>query len=233
MRALANNCRWRLENRRRVSKVRAVARQHDLQHLASDLLRLEALLRRTSPPRSANFPASDRIRILNLACGECHESGVLTRVFAGGTTAGTAKPDLPTVEFVGIDVRAPELARARQRDLSSPGRTFRYVDGDAARLNCHPDTAGAFDLVFLRHQNFWNGPETWKSIFSNGLDQLSPGGRLVITSYFLHEHRLAVEAVQTLGATLLQSEPHREARLLDPSLGKRVDGHVAVFERPQ
>ncbi|HUF63605.1 MAG TPA: class I SAM-dependent methyltransferase [Verrucomicrobiales bacterium] len=210
-----------------------MARQRDLQHLASDLRRLEALLRRTAPSKAADSIGADGIRILNLACGECHESGVLTRVFAGGPRAGTAKPDPPTVELVGIDVRAPELARARQRDLSSHRRTFCYIDADAARLNRHSEAAGEFDLVFMRHQNFWNGPETWKSIFSKGLDQLSPGGRLIITSYFLHEHRLAVEAVRNLGATLLKSEDHREARILDPKLGKRVDGHVAVFERPE
>jgi hypothetical protein len=196
------------------------------------LRRLKRLIHRSDVPADLRAAAAGHVRILNLACGECHESKLLGDVFS--TDGENVHPAPPSVELVGLDVRAPELARARLRDTARniSRREYRYIDADASRYRDTRQLPGDFELVFLRHQNFWNGAEVWKSIFSNGLDCLAPQGRLVITSYFHQEHRLAVAALEALGATLLHSEDHTEARVLNGRIGKRVDGHIAVFQRP-
>lgn len=174
----------------------------------------------------------EEARILDIACGECHEAEVLSD-FVAELKGGSGSP----VKLTGIDVRAREIGNAekkfgrrRRPDGKRGRREFEFLTGDATKLGGHAEMGDDFDLVFMRHQNYWNGDSTWEKIFDQALGKLGKEGRLVITSYFDKEHALALQAIQRLGGELIRSEFNPETReLITP--GKSVDRHVAIFRR--
>ena len=83
----------------------------------------------------------------------------------------------------------------------------------------------------MRHQNFWNGDMTWTKIYDEALHRLDENGLFVITSYFDREHKLALDAIQSLGAQLVCSERNPHSRQLGDAPNKSVDRHVAVFRK--
>ena len=174
----------------------------------------------------------EEARILDIACGACNEAEVLTDFLADlrGKEKNGAK-----IKLTGIDVRAREISDAGRRFRDKRGtnsdgveKEFEFLTGDATKLDGHREMGEDFDLVFLRHQNYWNGVRTWEEIFDHALDKLSDDGRLVITSYFDKEHALALDAIQRLGGKLISSESNPESRELSTE-GKSVDRHMAVF----
>lgn len=203
---------------------------------AEDLARLRRMLRKVAGDDLGvlrhRLASRAEARVLDIACGECHEAEVLTD-FVADLKGGTGN----AVRLTGIDVRAREIANARKRfghrrgpDDQRGTREFEFLTGDATKLSEHTGTADDFDLVFMRHQNYWNGDSTWEKIFDQALEKLGADGRLIITSYFDKEHRLALEALQRLGGELIRTEHNPETRtLLTP--GKSVDRHVAIFRK--
>lgn len=201
-----------------------------------DLERLRRMLQKVTEDDTEEvrrrLGARDEARVLDLACGECREAEVLTDFLSELRGA-----DEGTVKLTGIDVREREIADAARRfgGRRETGdrpvvRECEFLAGDASRLDEEGAVEEDFDLVFLRHQNFWNGASTWEAIYDQALAKLDEGGRLVITSYFDREHDLAVEAIRRLGGDLVRSEFNPESRAL-PTPGKSVDRHVAVFRR--
>lgn len=201
-----------------------------------DLVRLRRMLRKVAGDDAdtvrRRLSARDEARILDIACGECREAEVLTDFLEDLKGEGGAK-----VKLTGIDVRAREIANAEKKfgrrhgkDEKRGAREFEFLDGDATKLQEHVELGDDFDLVFLRHQNFWNGERTWEEIFDHALDKTGDDGRLVITSYFDKEHALALEAIQRLGGELIRSEFNPETRQLSTP-GKSVDRHVAIFKK--
>lgn len=171
-------------------------------------------------------------RILDIACGACSEAETLTDFLADLRGQEGSK-----IKLTGIDMRAREINDAQRRfqgqkndNQSGADREFEFLTGDATKLDGHNELGNDFDLVFLRHQNYWNGIRTWEEIFDNALGKLGPDGRLVITSYFDKEHALALDAIQRLGGKLIQTESNPDSRELTTQ-GKSVDRHVAVFRR--
>lgn len=207
-----------------------------------DLRRLRRLLRQVAGRDLATVrrrldggpggPAPSEARVLDLACGDCREAEVIADFAAelkGGADAAA--------KLTGIDVRAREIAdagrkfgRRRSAEEGRGAREFEFLVGDATKLPDHRELGGDFDLVFLRHQNYWDGDRAWEEIFDHALAKLGEEGRLVITSYFDKEHRLALEAIQRLGGELIGSEANPESRAL-ATPGKSVDRHVAIFRR--
>ena len=57
-------------------------------------------------------------------------------------------------------------------------------------------------------------------------------GLLVITSYFDHEHKLALAALQAMGMEVVESRRNKASRALKDAPGKSVDRWVAVL-RPK
>jgi len=201
-----------------------------------DLERLRRMLRKVTEDDAdevrRRLGARDEARVLDVACGECREAEVLTDFLSElrGSRDGTVK-------LTGIDVREREIADAarrfgerREANGGPAARECEFLSGDASRLDEEGAVGENFDLVFMRHQNFWNGARTWEAIYDQALAKLDEGGRLVITSYFDREHELAVEAIRRLGGDLVRSEFNPETRAL-PTPGKSVDRHVAVFRR--
>jgi precorrin-6B methylase 2 len=193
-----------------------------------DLEAVKRRLERAAKPR----PGADEIRVLDIACGECREAEVL-----GDFVAELKGTPEAAVKLTGIDVRAREIADAartfgkRREARDELGkREFEFLTGDATKLGDHAELGGDFDLVFLRHQNFWNGARDWEEIFDHALAKVGEEGRLVITSYFDKEHALALEAIQKLGGELIHTEFNEETRAL-ATPGKSVDRHVAMFRK--
>ncbi len=207
--------------------------------LNTDMQRLDKMLQRVvGPQNKAQPPNSDNsTRILNLACGSCNEAGTLTDFFAK-----MKKPELgdglKKVELLGVDVRAREIADAQRRFRSGTHteqniqKDYQFLTGDASKLDSHRALDEHFDVVFMRHQNFYNGDRVWEEIFEQALAKLKDDGQLVITSYFDEEHQLALNAIQKLGGQLIDSQQNLESRKL-PTIGKSVDRHVAVFRRKE
>lgn len=183
-----------------------------------DMRALRALLKKTVAPHLA-LGAKDEFRILNLACGSCDEAETLVK-FAQENTAGS-------VNLTGADIRIREILQARESHAKLPAE---FLLQDASKLSEHKELGGDFNMVLLRHQNFWHGRELWKKIFAQGLEKTGDDGLLVITSYFDKEHQLALEALNSLGAELLVTRENELSRkLISP--GKSVDKHIAVFRR--
>jgi len=201
-----------------------------------DLKRLRSMLRKVAGEDleavKRRLGRAEEVRILDLACGECREAEVLTDLLA--ELRGDAET---AARLTGMDVRAREISDAakkfgkRRGSESKRGpREFEFLTGDATKLGDHAELGRDFDLVFLRHQNYWNGARDWEEIFDHALSKLGEEGRLVITSYFDKEHALALEAIRRLGGELVRSESNPESRAL-ATPGKSVDRHVAMFRR--
>lgn len=211
-------------NEEDLERLRAMLRKVAGRDLESVTRRLE----RAAKPR----PGAGEIRVLDIACGECREAEAL-----GDFVAELKGSPEATVKLTGIDVRAREIADAARKFGRRRGvrdergkREFEFLAGDATKLGDHAEIGEAFDLVFLRHQNYWNGARDWEEIFEHALAKVGEEGRLVITSYFDKEHALALEAIQRLGGELIRTERNEEARAL-ATPGKSVDRHVAMFRR--
>jgi len=181
-----------------------------------------------------SLQGKEETRILDIACGACNEAETLTDFLAD---LRGDKKEKAKIKLTGIDVRAREISDAKRRfrdrkndHKSGVAKEFEFLTGDATKLDGHAELGNDFDLVFLRHQNYWNGVRTWDEIFDHALEKLGDDGRLVITSYFDREHSLAIDAIQRLGGKLVRSEFNPESRELVTE-GKSVDRHVAVFSR--
>ncbi len=210
--------------------------QRFLDETGEDLVRLRKMLRKVTGDDDEQvrrrLASREEARVLDIACGECREAEVLTDFMAE-----LKGPSDGTVKLTGLDVRAREIANAQtrfggRRKLAdgSGHQEYEFLTGDATKLEGHSEMGEDFDLVFMRHQNYWNGAQTWEKIYDQALAKVGDDGRLIITSYFDKEHELALEAIQRLGGELIRTEFNPETRELQAE-GKSVDRHVAIFRR--
>lgn len=186
-----------------------------------NLANLRGLLLANAVPHISRELPKDR-HILNLACGRSDETGLLSELFAH---------PLGQTHFTGIDIRSAELdeATARWSDSSDARLKARFLTLDGTKLPLLREIPQPTHLAFFRHQNFWNGPRLWTSLFDNALHQLHPHGLLVITSYFDKEHLLALEALSSLGAHLVTTVRNQRSQAVKRTAGKSVDRHLAVY----
>jgi chemotaxis methyl-accepting protein methylase len=188
--------------------------------ITEDMAKLKAMLRQTVAP---HLPEQQRdLQILNLACGRCDEAETLVSLGKEITQGGD-------VRLVGADIRIREIRQARETHSKLPAE---FLIQDASKLGEHKQLGEDFDVVFLRHQNFWHGQELWKKIFDQGRAKLGKNGLLVITSYFDVEHKLALAALETMGMEVVSNKRNKASRALKDAPGKSVDRWVAVL-RPK
>lgn len=195
-------------------------------HTDKDLKRLRQFLKETLQKPAVSMPKNPagEVQLLNLACGRADETQILADVF--GENANS-------IHLTGIDIRDREIGEAKERweKLSNQASADFFVQ-DASQLAQLKQLEKKFDVAFMRHQNFWNGDKTWTKIYDEALHRLDDDGLLVITSYFDREHRLALDAIQALGAELVCSERNHDSRIITDAPNKSVDRHVAVFRKP-
>ncbi len=187
--------------------------------IAEDVLRLKALVRGALNLISWVPPLSPSL--LNIACGRADETGVLLELLASHSHSGI---------YLGMDLRDAEIAEAKKRwsHLSSIDFPIEFRVADASSIHSGPRKM-SFDMIFIRHQNYWDAPDVWERIFQQALAQLNTQGLLVFTSYFDREHELAVAALSTRGARCLLGIPHLYSRELPDAKGKSVDRMLAIF----
>ncbi len=207
------------------------------ERIQQDMRRLEAMLECVVGDDAGfvqKLANAQDVQVLDLACGACDEAETLTRFLA--KLRGEPENGAGSLKLTGLDIRAREIAdaAAKFRRLADGGSQteidFEFLNGDATKLDAHKELPGEFDVIFMRHQNLWNGERTWEEIFHKALEKLSPDGRLIITSYFDKEHEQALRALQAQGGELVVSARNAASRKLHPS-GKSVDRHVAVIKR--
>lgn len=182
-----------------------------------DVSRLGCLMR--DALAAADWRGADPLTVLNLACGRADESGALAAALAPGRIGF----------YLGIDLRPDAVAEAAAR-WRLPGGRIEFRSGDASATHRMRELPG-FDLIFIRHQNYWHDPAVWDRMLENALLGLNPGGVLACTSYFDNEHALLLAALRTRGAEVLVDVRHAASRPLPDAPGKSVDRHLALFRR--
>ena len=201
-----------------------------LRFLEEDMRHLENLIAqaaRADAELQRNISIKENFQLLNLACGACNEAKTLAKVFGISDRANEEKRNM---NFIGLDVRAREIAEATARFRSDSNSQFEFINGDATKLDGYKQLPSSFDVIFVRHQNLWNGKRTWEEIYHKAMEKVSPSGRLIITSYFDREHEQAIEIIKNQGGQLLVNETNTCSRKL-PFNGKSVDRQLAILKR--
>ena len=192
-------------------------------HTSSDLEVLNELLE-DSLSTVGISQIKKSIQLLNLACGRADETAVLTDIFG---------KNADEIHHTGIDIRASEIQTASDRwKKFDPKAHTEFFVQDASKVSDAKQLSSDFDVAFMRHQNFINGDIKWSKIYDEALHRLNEDGLLVITSYFDHEHLLALDAIKGLGAELVHTAQNQKSRQLSDAPNKSVDRHVAIFRKP-
>ena len=181
----------------------------------ADVQRLAVLLGEVFALAGLRF--SGKLAVLNLACGRADETGALA--------AAVAPAEMGF--YLGMDLRADAIAEAWKR-WELPGGEIDFREGNAAMIG-RMEGLPEFDMVFIRHQNYWHEPMVWEGILEESLAALKQGGHLVCTTYFDLEHELLVASMRARGAKILANVRHAFSRELPDATGKSVDRWVAVF----
>ena len=182
-----------------------------------DIRRLGILLRHAFTIADLDF--SEKLAVLNLACGRADETGVLAASLAPAEIAF----------YLGMDLRADAIAEARNR-WELPGGEIDFKEGNAATIG-RMEGLPKFDLVFIRHQNYWHDGMVWEGILDEALAALKDDGKLLCTSYFDLEHELFLASMRARGVKILANIRHVESRSLPDAYGKSVDRWVAIFQK--
>lgn len=165
----------------------------------------------------AGMRLGGQLAVLNLACGRADETGVLAAALAPTEIAF----------YLGMDLRSDAIAEAAKR-WELPGGEIDFREGNAAMIG-RMEGLPEFDMVFIRHQNYWHEPMVWEGIIEEALAALKDGGTLVCTSYFDLEHELLVASMRKRRAKLLANLRNPTSRPLPDAEGKSVDRWVAVW----
>ncbi|MFK7850441.1 MAG: class I SAM-dependent methyltransferase [Akkermansiaceae bacterium] len=185
---------------------------------AGDIERLGTLLDQSL--RLSKVELTGPLSVLNLACGRADETGVLAAAVAPAN-----------IQFyLGMDLRSDAIAEAKKR-WELPGGEIDFREGNAAMIG-RMKHLPKFDLIFIRHQNYWNEPMVWEGILDEALAALKGGGYLVCTSYFDVEHQLLLASLREKEVELLSNIRHPFSRELTDAEGKSVDRWMGVFRRP-
>ncbi|QTN32789.1 class I SAM-dependent methyltransferase [Akkermansiaceae bacterium] len=180
-----------------------------------DVRRLRVLLGEVFTLAGLRF--SGKLVVLNLACGRADETGVLA--------AAVAPAEIGF--YLGMDLRSDAIGEARKR-WELPGGEIDFREGNAAMIG-RMEGLPEFDIVFIRHQNYWHEPMVWEGILDEALAALKDGGHLVCTSYFDLEHELLTASMRERGAVMLANLRNTSSRDLPDAEGKSVDRWVAVW----
>lgn len=185
--------------------------------IAEDIRRLGVMLKDSFS--SAKIRFRGKISILNLACGRADETGVLVNSLAPAEIGF----------YLGIDLRGDAIEEASRRWKSTTCE-IHFLEGNAAMVG-RMKTLPEFDLIFLRHQNYWHEPMVWEGILDEAISAMKPNGYLVCTSYFDLEHDLFMASMRERGANLLINVRNHQSRLLLDAEGKSVDRWLGIWSK--
>lgn len=161
----------------------------------------------------------DKISVLNLACGRADETGVLVEALSPACVGF----------YLGIDLRADAIREAACR-WKSADCEIHFMEGNAAMLG-RMKSLPEFDLIFIRHQNYWHEPMVWEGILDEALLAMKPDGYLACTSYFDLEHELFLASMRERDARLLLNVRNPHSRPLPDAEGKSVDRWLGIWRK--
>jgi 2-polyprenyl-3-methyl-5-hydroxy-6-metoxy-1,4-benzoquinol methylase len=182
-----------------------------------DIQRLGVLLKGSFSEVAMGF--ENKISVLNLACGRADETGVLVRALSPAHVGF----------YLGIDLRGDAIEEAARR-WKSADCEIHFMEGNAAMLG-RMKTLPEFDLIFIRHQNYWHEPMVWEGILDEALLAMKPNGFLVCTSYFDLEHELFMASMRERDAKLLLNVRNPQSRPLPDAEGKSVDRWLGIWRK--
>lgn len=182
-----------------------------------DIQRLGVLLNDSFAAIDANF--ENKISVLNLACGRADETGVLVKALSPACVGF----------YLGIDLRGDAIQEATRRWKSVDGE-IQFIEGNAAMIG-RMKTLPEFDLIFIRHQNYWHEPMVWEGILDEAILAMKPNGLLACTSYFDLEHDLFMASMRERGAKLLLNVRNPQSRALPDAEGKSVDRWIGIWRK--
>jgi len=187
-------------------------------------------------------PPTDRqVQILDLACGSGRSSSVLNEYF------GLGKKGYPSskAKVIGIDIDEnainQAIAKSKHTDLSLKSgylfvlpNYFEFIQADATiHLDAIPSVSKQTDVILIRHQQISadnRGSQTWKTIFEQALNHLSPDGILILTSFTEMENKMLLQQLKNLNATILVNEKNPHAMpLSQPEIA--ADNFVTIVKR--
>lgn len=187
--------------------------------ISGDILRLGVILKNGF--MAADMRIEGKISVLNLACGRADETGVLAEALAPAEIGF----------YLGIDLRGDAIQEATRRWKSTTGE-IHFLEGNAAMLG-RMKTLPEFDLIFVRHQNYWHEPMVWEGILDEALAAIKTDGHLVCTSYFDLEHDLFMASMREREAKLLLNVRNPQSRELPEAEGKSVDRWLGIWRKTQ
>ncbi len=182
-----------------------------------DIWRLGDLLKNSFSAVDMNLDG--KISVLNLACGRADETGVLVEAIA----------PLSVGFYLGIDLRGDAIQEATRRWISADCE-IHFMEGNAAMLG-RMKTLPEFDLIFIRHQNYWHEPMVWEGILDEAIAVMKPNAHLVCTSYFDLEHDLFMASMRERGAKLILNLRNPQSRVLPDAEGKSVDRWLGIWRK--
>jgi len=185
--------------------------------IAGDIQRLGSFLK--SGFLAAEMRFHGKISVLNLACGRADETGVLCDALAPAEIGF----------YLGIDLRGDAIREAAQRWRSTDGE-IHFMEGNAAMLG-RMKTLPEFDLIFIRHQNYWHEPMVWEGIMDEAIAAIKPTGFLVCTSYFDLEHDLFMASMRVREVEMLLNVRNPRSRELPDAEGKSVDRWLGIWRK--
>jgi 2-polyprenyl-3-methyl-5-hydroxy-6-metoxy-1,4-benzoquinol methylase len=160
-----------------------------------------------------------KISVLNVACGRADETGVLVQALAPAEVGF----------YLGIDLMGDAIQEATRR-WKSKTCEIHFMEGNAAMLG-RMKTLPEFDLVFLRHQNYWHEPMVWEGILDEAISAMKPDGYLACTSYFDLEHDLFVASMRQREVNPVLNVRNHQSRELPDAAGKSVDRWLGIWSK--
>ncbi|MEZ4752779.1 MAG: hypothetical protein R3A13_00470 [Bdellovibrionota bacterium] len=105
---------------------------------------------------------------------------------------------------------------------------FEFVEASAVEYE--PETP--VDILVIRNQNIAADKEVWIRLFYNGIKNLKPGGKFLMTSAVVGEHDFAVKFIEQLGVRkVLDLENPDSENIPGSALTAGVDIRLALFEK--
>jgi SAM-dependent methyltransferase len=183
--------------------------------IAGDIRKLGLILKDSFAAAGICFHG--KISVLNVACGRADETGVLVQALAPAEVSF----------YMGIDLMGDAIREASRRWKSTTCE-IHFMEGNAAMLG-RMKTLPEFDLIFLRHQNYWHEPMVWEGILDEAISALKPDGYLACTSYFDLEHDLFVASMRERDVNPVLNVRNHQSRALPDADGKSVDRWLGIW----
>lgn len=167
-------------------------------------------------------PSGRKTQILDIACGPCEETKLLTGFFGGGSFEVNGE----NADFVGIDI---DPDRIRQAKKSNSLQNVKFICGDATNLNQYEGIPSQADIIVICNQQISQSRDVWSKIFQQAIQRFNQGGILIITSLSDNEHFLLKETLRELPCQIVLDQQNQHSKPITENASK--DKNVLVVTK--